>query len=155
MIEAVRTASSSDLAFLASCEAAMADELTPMRGGSLWRRHDARTIPLADVVAAADATVLIGTIDDAVVASAVMCVEALHDGASLAVISDLFVDPDARSVGIGDALVAALIDDARRRGCIGIDATALPGHRSAKNFFEGQGFVARSLTMHHPLTDEP
>ena len=32
-----------------------------------------------------------------------------------------------------------------------MDATALPGHRAAKNFFEEQGFVARSLTMYRGL----
>jgi hypothetical protein len=36
----------------------------------------------------------------------------------------------------------------------------LPGHRAAKNFFEEQGFVARSLTMYRGLSpssegDEP
>ena len=32
-----------------------------------------------------------------------------------------------------------------------MDAMALPGHRSAKNFFEESGFTARKLVMHHRL----
>jgi hypothetical protein len=37
------------------------------------------------------------------------------------------------------------------RGCTGIDALALPGHRTTKNFFEGFGFTARALVMHREL----
>ena len=42
-------------------------------------------------------------------------------------------------------------DSCRGRGCVGIDAIALPGHRAAKNFFEAHGFTARALAMHHQL----
>ena len=38
-----------------------------------------------------------------------------------------------------------------RRACIGADALALPGNRATKNFFEQNGFVARSIVMHRPL----
>ena len=65
--------------------------------------------------------------------------------------TDLFVEPDARSVGIGEALVGLIVEFCAARGCIGIDAAALPGHRAAKNFFEGHGFTARSLVMHRSL----
>ena len=54
-------------------------------------------------------------------------------------------------MGVGEALVADLVEVATARGCLGIDAPALPGHRQTKNFFEGQGFTARLLTMHRPL----
>jgi hypothetical protein len=37
------------------------------------------------------------------------------------------------------------------RGCSGVDATALPGNRATKNFFEESGFTARLLVMHHRL----
>ena len=39
----------------------------------------------------------------------------------------------------------------RERGCLGIDAAALPGSRATKNFFEESGFSARLLVMHHAL----
>jgi hypothetical protein len=35
-------------------------------------------------------------------------------------------------------------------GCVGVDAPALPGSRSAKAFFEDNGFIARMLVMHRP-----
>ena len=37
---------------------------------------------------------------------------------------------------------------------MGIDATALPGNRATKNFFEAHGFTARLLVMHHALAQE-
>jgi GNAT superfamily N-acetyltransferase len=36
-------------------------------------------------------------------------------------------------------------------GCDGVDGTALPGDRGAKNFYESAGFRARMLTMHRDL----
>jgi hypothetical protein len=43
----------------------------------------------------------------------------------------------------------SLLAWASERGCQGVDATALPGDRATKNFFEGSGFTARLLVMHH------
>jgi len=76
-------------------------------------------------------------------------IEQLRDGTTLGVIGDLYVEPDARGVGVGEALMDALLVWASERGCQGVDATALPGDRATKNFFEGSGFTARLLVMHH------
>jgi ribosomal protein S18 acetylase RimI-like enzyme len=93
----------------------------------------------------------VGGIDDVVLGFAAVRVELLRDGARLGVLTDLFVEPEARSVGVGEALVDLVVDFCADRGCTGIDATALPGHRAAKNFFEAHGFTARSLVMHRAL----
>ena len=61
------------------------------------------------------------------------------------------MEPEGREVGVGETLVGAVLAWCREHGCEGVDATALPGHRAAKNFFEEQGFVARSLTMYRGL----
>ncbi len=126
-----------------------------MRGGSLWLERDAWSEPLGDAYAALlardDALLLVGAIDDAVLAFAAVVIEELRSGARLGVITDLFVEPEAREVGVGEVLVGALVEHCRAAGCIGVDAAALPGHRAAKNFFETQGFTARALTMHKRL----
>lgn len=72
-------------------------------------------------------------------------------GPRLGVVDAIFVDADARAVGLGEAMLERVVDWCARLGCIGVDAPALPGSRSAKAFFEDQGFVARLLIMHHPL----
>jgi GNAT superfamily N-acetyltransferase len=95
------------------------------------------------------ACVLVGTLDDVVVGFASAGAERLRDGTTLAVIGDLYVEPEAWGVGVGEALMDSLLAWASERGCQGVDATALPGDRATKNFFEGSGFTARLLVMHH------
>jgi GNAT superfamily N-acetyltransferase len=75
-------------------------------------------------------------------------VEVLRDGSRLGVIEEIFVEEEARAVGVGELLVEALVGFCVDAGCTGVDAAALPGHRQAKNFFERAGFTARLLVMH-------
>ena len=98
--------------------------------------------------------VVVGTLEDAVLGYATGRVEVLRDGRYLGVIDDLFVEPDARAVGVGEAMMDCLLDWFGRRGCAGVDSTALPGARETKNFFEESGFTARLLIMHHRMEAE-
>lgn len=69
-------------------------------------------------------------------------------GERIASIRHLYTDIDAREVGVGEALMDRFIEDARVRGIDMFDAHVSPGHRLAKNFFEANGFKARSIVMH-------
>jgi GNAT superfamily N-acetyltransferase len=133
----------------------MRAELEPMKGGALLAARELRAEPLdeayTELLARDDACVVVGCIDDVVVGFGAVEVESLRDGTTLGVVSELFVDEQARAVGIGEEVVKAIIEFCRDRRCVGIDAGALPGHRAAKNFFEEQGFTARALVMHKPL----
>jgi len=73
------------------------------------------------------------------------------DAERLGSIDELYVLPDARRHGVGRALAASLLDWCQARGCIGVDASALPGSRAVKSFFENEGFTARVLVMHRRL----
>ncbi len=125
-----------------------------MRGGEIWAARDARREPLDAELAALlddpDGCFLVGTIDEVIVGFGILVVEVLSTGDRLGRITELFVEEPARSVGVGEAISDALVDFATATGCLGVDALALPGHRSAKNFFEEQGFTARLLVMHRP-----
>jgi GNAT superfamily N-acetyltransferase len=77
----------------------------------------------------------------------------LRDGTRLGEVTELFVTPEARDVSVGERLLTGLVEWCRSRGCAGVDAFALPGHRAAKNFFESAGFTARALLMHHDISD--
>ena len=66
-------------------------------------------------------------------------------------VSDLYTDPGARELGIGEAMMDELIGWCRQRGCFGVDSLALPGDRHTKNFFESFGLVARAIVVHRPL----
>ena len=62
-----------------------------------------------------------------------------------------FVESDARGVGVGSALMEAMVGWCGARGCRDIDALALPGDRSSKQRLEAAGFVARLLTLNRRL----
>jgi GNAT superfamily N-acetyltransferase len=71
------------------------------------------------------------------------------EGEQIGVIKLIFVEQEAREVGVAEAMRDAALDEFRSRGIKRFDAHVLPGHRLAKNFFEAGGFSARSIVMHH------
>ena len=136
------------------CRAGLA-ELGPERGGPLYVARDGRREPVDVSLKAAldDAAhgAWVGTIDDVVVGYLVGRVEDLSDGQRLGVVEDVFVEPQAREVGVGEALMDQALPWFRDQGCLGVDAIALPGMRATKNFFETFGFTARTIVVHHRL----
>ena len=155
-MEAARPATPSDLPHLVGLATDALAELAPLRGGAVFVHREGRAAPVEETLRrdleSPDATVIAGTIDDTVVGYATGRTEALRDGTVLGVIDDLYVDEGARSVGVGEAMMGELLAWFREQGCAGVDATALPGNRATKNFFEESGFTARLLVMHHRLS---
>ncbi|MDQ1404050.1 MAG: hypothetical protein QOG03_2366, partial [Actinomycetota bacterium] len=98
-----------------------------------------------------DHLVISGTLDDVVIGYAAARIEVLRTGDRLAVIDELYVEAEARAVGVGEAVMASVVEWAGSQRCVGIDAMALPGDRNTKNFFEMSGFTARLLVMHHRM----
>jgi ribosomal protein S18 acetylase RimI-like enzyme len=151
-MEQARSAHSADLDRIVALVGEMHAELEPMRGGAVWASRESRPGPYAEEYGALldrdDACVVVGTVHDYVVGFGVVELETLRDGSVLGRITDLFVEPDARAVGVGEAIGDALVAFCDERDCRGIDAFALPGHRAAKNFFERSGFTARAIVMH-------
>lgn len=152
-----RPAIATDLdALVALAEAAVA-ELSPQRGGRVWRGQQARREPRRSSLLAdlhdPERLLLVGTIDKVVVGYASARTETMADGARLGVVDELMVDEAARAVGVGEALLEACLHWCRAAGCTGVDAFALPGARETKNFFETAGFTARLLVVHRPLDD--
>lgn len=157
-MEAARLATEADMPRLAElCRMAVAELGARERGGAVFVAREARAEPVevslrADITDA-EVIVLAGTLESSVLGYATGRVEALRDGRCLGVIDDLFVEPDARAVGVGEAMMDRLLEWFRLRGCAGVDSTALPGARETKNFFEESGFTARLLVMHHRLAE--
>ena len=133
------------------------DELRPNRGGRIWSQRESHAEPLGPVIEAAasgaDPAVhlVVGTVDGVVVGYGMAHIETLHDGSPLAVVTDLYVDPAARAIGVGEAMMDLLVAHAREVGAVGIDAIALPGDRHTKNFFETFGLTARAIVVHRSL----
>ena len=153
-MEGARRAVAADLAALVSLVEAEHAELAAQRGGALWVAHAAQatTERLLAALRASDALVLAGTLDDVVLGVATARVIDAPGVGPIATLEDLYVEPEAREVGIGAALLDALVQWALTAGCVGVDSVVLPGNRAAKNFFEAHGLVARSITVHHRFT---
>jgi GNAT superfamily N-acetyltransferase len=130
-------------------------ELTPTRGGEFWSRHEARDVDadawLAAAIEAPDEIVVVGTIDDYPCGYGVARLAPLRGEVAMAEVTDLFVEPPFRDVGVGEAMMDLLVAWATDKGCIGIDSIALPGNRATKNFFETFGLTARAILVHRSL----
>lgn len=156
-MEGCRAASRADLPRIVELARGLRREIRDIRGGPLWATHEGLAEPLdaayGELLDDELAHLLVGTIDDAAIGFAAGRVDRLHDDSALGVILDLYVEPEARGIGVGEALVDELVDWFGGHGCVGVDAWALPGHRMTKNFFEGHGFVSRGIVVHRPLGD--
>jgi GNAT superfamily N-acetyltransferase len=154
-VEAWRPATADDLPRLAELAAQAVAEQRLLKGGAVWARREARQAPyeaqLADELSSPSAHVVVGTLEETILGYGVAVIEGLADGGRLGRVTDLYVEPGGREVGIGEALMGALVGWCTDEGCIGVDSLALPGDRATKNFFESFGLVARAIVVHRPL----
>jgi len=150
-----RQAERADLPLVAALAEAAVSELAANRGGGIWSRFEARPEPLdaslSQQIDAEGAFVAVGTLDDTIVGYAAGRLVGLHDGSTMTELSDIYVLPGARGVGVGESLMNLVLDWSRAAGAIGVDSIALPGDRHTKNFFESFGLVARAITVHRSL----
>jgi GNAT superfamily N-acetyltransferase len=134
------------------------ESLQERRGGALFARRETGLLAkallrpggLSRLLSDPRRRVLVSTVDDVIVSLAVGRVDPVGE-ASLGVVDGMYVDPAHRGLGAGHALLHALVEWFGESGCRSVDATALPGDRETKSFFEGAGFKARLLTMHRSL----
>jgi ribosomal protein S18 acetylase RimI-like enzyme len=148
-----RDATEQDLAALIDLYEALADEQSALR--PLWREAEGVADPAARSLAGliADGAVTVGTIDGVVLGFLVSGERTTVDGdGRIGLIRYLYSDPEARGVGLGDAMFGHAVAALRATGIESFDAIVSPGHREAKNFYEAHGFSARSIVMH---SDDP
>jgi GNAT superfamily N-acetyltransferase len=124
------------------------------RGGPMYlERHVAALPELRADWSDETRRVWLGGLEAAELGYVLAAVVPLASGATLGVIEGIYVEPDARACGIGELMTAVAIDWFRAIGCIGVEATALPGERATKNFFEEHGLKARLLTVYRSLDE--
>ena len=141
----VRPAVSGDVEQLRTLEREARDALVGRRGGDRWLETNApRGDRWDDAVAA-------GGVEVAVIGDVVVGYLVSHHAGQVAFIDDVYVTPDAREVGFGDALVAAAMAAGRAAGCGLIEGEALPGDRHVKNLYERAGITARLIVVSKAL----
>ncbi|MFK7916858.1 MAG: N-acetyltransferase family protein [Ilumatobacter sp.] len=145
LVRAVDPADADDIAQLVLLEAEGRAALDGQRGGERWLIEHPEvadgwaercTRPGVDVVAAHVDAVLVGYLAAELGADRIIRVD------------QVWVTPDARENGFGDALLELVIDRAKERGAVGVEGQALPGDRHTKNLFERAGIVARLITTY-------
>jgi GNAT superfamily N-acetyltransferase len=145
----IRDAGPNDLRLLASMHLAACDALAALPKGvplvdELRRGGDPDSVGASfeEALASPGSEVLMGLLGTAEVGYGVLLADRARGR-----ISELWVEPGARGVGIGTALLAALRARASARSLSGIDSVALPGDRDTKNFFEEHAMVARAIVV--------
>lgn len=164
-MEAVRVAAPGDAARLVELTGELLGAVTSQRGGSFLVEPDLAGIGgdvtgydagaldrrLRARMGDPNTVVLVGTVDEVVVGFALGRLDDRGGHGRQGLLDACYVEPMARGVGVGRLLLDTVVAWLEGQGCLGVDGTALPGDRQAKNFFEAAGFKARMLTMHRPL----
>lgn len=146
----VRRAGPADTGPLAVLEREARHALVDARGGRRWLEEHPEIDPHWD---------------DAVAARRVFAAElafpdepahvvgylVLDVGGDIAHVDQVYVTPDARELGFGDALLEAATDAARAAGAAVLEGHALPGDRETKNLYERAGITARLITVSRRL----
>ena len=152
-MEAARVAGPGDLARTVVLTEMAVQEAASRRGGPAlvgdWLAAGSTRIQesLKAAMAAPATRVWVGTIDDAVVGVTVAQAEPGTTGR----LPLMFVEPGARGVGVGEAMLDEASVWLAEQGCLSIDISVLPGDRDTKQFLEGSGMVARLLVMSRSL----
>ena len=146
----VRPATSGDVGPLRVLEAEARAGLIDARGGHRWLQEHPLIGERWPQRVADGVLVAVLDLDDGapglVVGYLVLDVEL-----PIARIDQVYVTPDARELGYGDALLEAAMATAVEVGAHVIEGTALPGDRDTKNLYERAGITARSITVSRPL----
>lgn len=154
----VRLATRDDAERCAVLSAQAVQALQPVRGGTLFTRRESGVLAKAllrpgglhRLIDDPRRRVVVGAVGNEVAGLAVGRLDPVGE-AAIGVVDGLYVDPEARGKGVGRALLEDLLAWFTANRCRGVDAGALPGDRTAKNFWEAAGFKARLLTMHRAL----
>jgi ribosomal protein S18 acetylase RimI-like enzyme len=148
----VRPARRDDVVQLRLLEAEARAALLGQRGGDRWlATHAQRGKDWASVVDVDVDADVAGNVDVAVIDDVVVGYLVLRSSGPVASIEEVYVTPEARHVGFGDALIESAMTRARAAGCSTIEGEALPGDRETKNLYERAGITARLIVVSKAL----
>ena len=146
----VRRAGPGDVGPLRVLEAEARAALVDSRGGARWlEEHPLVASSWLDVVEARHVFVAVLDVGDAMALDVGYLV--LEVDGDVAHIDQVYVTPEARELGFGDALLEAATEAAAAAGARVLEGQALPGDRETKNLYERAGITARLITVSRRL----
>jgi GNAT superfamily N-acetyltransferase len=149
----VRPAVVGDVDELVALERLARHTVRQTRGGARWLDEHAE-IGDAWSQAVDERIVLLGEIradERDAVAVGYLVADLVPGPVSMVRIDQVFVHPDARELGFGDALVADAMRIGRDAGMRLVEAETLPGDRDLKNLYERAGVTARLIVVSRVL----
>lgn len=142
----VRPAVGDDVAQLIELEAAARASLIDARGGRRWL-DEHRLVGSDWPARLAQGGVFVAELNLAGLNPVVVGFLVIDLAHPVASIEQVYIEPEARELGFGDALLAAALDAARAAGARVFEGEALPGDRDTKNLYERAGITARLITL--------
>ncbi len=155
--EAARLVEGRDTDDVAALRAEAGRLVADARGGAAYLDRECPAPLVDDLLRGAlggedGALGVVGTLDGMVVGFLFAWYDPKRPPASrVARVVALWVTPQARGLGVGEAMMGELVTRARQAECGSIDADALPGDRDTKNYFETHGLVARLIRVSRDL----
>ncbi len=102
------------------------------------REHVVRRVTAA---VSGEGLVLVAASPDRLVGVAyVSFAQPLEHAGTVAWLEELYVVSERRNEGVGGRLVAAVLEDADRRGCVGVELETKRGHERAGHLYVRHGF---------------
>lgn len=102
---------------------------------------------LEAIVANADTALFLARLEGRIVGSLTLALYRIPTGLK-AWIEDVVVEESARGHGVGEALNAAALDEARRRGAKDVSLTSRPSREAANRLYQRMGFEARDTNVY-------
>jgi len=142
MNEVVRRAEAADAGQIAELEAAARHHLIDQRGGAALLAEQPAVGDWAVAIEDHSRWVGVAELDGFVVGYLELGVTG-----DIALVRQVYVQPEARELGFGDGLLDAARQEALRHGCSALEGFALPGDRETKNLYERAGITARKIIV--------
>lgn len=127
-------------------DGASIDELRSIGAAELETERGAAAL-ISEVISIVPDVVLVGRVGEVVIGYLSASV-----GPGTSIVHELYVRPETRGIGVGRALITAVVELADRAGSQSLESVVLPGMRASKNFFEAQGMVAQRIVVGRSLT---
>ena len=142
MNEVIRRAEVADASQLADLEAAARHHLTEQRGGAALLAEQPAVGDWVPAIEDHARWIGVAELDGFVVGFLELAVTG-----DIAVVRQVYVQPEARELGFGDGLLDAARQEAIRHGSSALEGFALPGDRETKNLYERAGITARKIIV--------